>query len=271
MQLPIELLLVIVVGFVMAWAVGANDVANAMASTVGSKTLTIRSAVIIAAFFEAVGAMLASGQVTNMIRYGIIDVQVFTDQLAIFVIGMLSALMSAATWLLVATYHGWPVSTTHSIIGAVLGFGLVGVGYQHILWKSLLCIGLSWILTPICAVIMAYGVFCSISVLVLASDNPLKQANWLIPVCMALLVLVFSGVTIFQGLGTIGVYLDLWQQYVVVFCLAISTFLFGRKYTKKKLKKVKVANRDEQLQAVEKKFGVLSIMTAASMAYAQLK
>ncbi len=145
MHLTIELFLVIIVGFVMAWAVGANDVANAMAGTVGSKTLTVRDAVIVAALFEAMGAMLASGQVTNMIRYGIIDIQVFTDQLSVFVIGMLSALMSAATWLLIATYNGWPVSTTHSIIGAVLGFGLVGVGYQHILWGSLLNIAMSWV------------------------------------------------------------------------------------------------------------------------------
>ncbi len=268
MHLTIELFLVIIVGFVMAWAVGANDVANAMAGTVGSKTLTVRDAVIVAALFEAMGAMLASGQVTNMIRYGIIDIQVFTDQLSVFVIGMLSALMSAATWLLIATYNGWPVSTTHSIIGAVLGFGLVGVGYQHILWGSLLNIAMSWVLTPIVAIMLAYNIFTMVSYIILASNNPLSRAEWLIPVCMALLVLIFSGVTIFQGLTTIGVQLGPGQQYSVVAVAVILTFMIGRRCVCKDLKKAKSSSQEEQLQVVEAKFGILSVMTAASMAYA---
>ena len=268
MQLPIEMLMVVIVGFIMAWAVGANDVANAMASTVGSKTLSVRNAVIIAAIFEAIGAMFASGQVTNMIRYGIVDVQVFSDQLPLFVIGMLASLMSAASWLIIATHHGWPVSTTHSIIGAVLGFGMASVGAKYILWSSLAGIVMSWFLTPICAIVMAYWLFSMISLWVLSANNPLKRANRLIPVCMVALVVIFASVTLLQGVQTIGIHLSKWQQFWLIMGLAAVTFGIGQHYTRRKLAKVKQSSREIQLKAVEKKFGILSIMTAASMAYA---
>ena len=268
MTLSAELALAILVGFVMAWAVGANDVANAMASTVGSKTLTVRSAVIIAAIFEAMGALLASGQVTNMIRYGIVDIAMFSHQLDHFVIGMLAALMSAASWLIIATHYGLPVSTTHSIIGAVLGFGIVSVGTQHILWLSVLNIVISWILTPIFAIFIAYAIFYGISYLVFSAKDPIQQANWLIPLCMSLLVLIFSGVTVFQGLSTIGVEFNGGQKQIIVLTLAALTYTAGWQYTHQRLKKKRELSREEQLQAVEQKFGILSIMTAASMAYA---
>lgn len=268
MILSAELTLAILVGFVMAWAVGANDVANAMASTVGSKTLTVRSAVIIAAIFEASGALLASGQVTNMIRYGIVDIAIFSQQLDHFVIGMLAALMSAASWLIIATHYGLPVSTTHSIIGAVLGFGVVSVGAQHILWLSVINIVFSWIVTPVLAIITAYCVFYGISYLVFSAKEPIQRANWFIPLCMSLLVLIFSGVTVFQGLSTIGIEFSDWQKQIIVLSFAAVTYIAGWQYTHRKLNKKRQLSREEQLQAVEKKFGILSIMTAASMAYA---
>jgi PiT family inorganic phosphate transporter len=268
MILSIELILAVTVGFVMAWAVGANDVANAMASTVGSKTLTVRSAVITAAIFEALGAGLASGQVTNMIRYGIVDVSIYAQHLDYFVIGMLSALMSAATWLIIATHHGLPVSTTHSIIGAVIGFGVVSMGSKHILWYSVWSILASWVATPLCAIVLAYVVFRCISYVVFSAESPIKQANWLVPLCMMLLVLIFSGVTIFQGLDTIGIQLLDWQKQVTIWALASVTYAVGWQYTNKMLKRTERLTREKQLNAVEKKFGILSIMTAASMAYA---
>ena len=109
-----ETFFALVVGFIMAWAIGANDVANAMASTVGARILSIRQAVIVAAIFEALGAMFASGQVTNMIRFGIVDIELFAEQPQLFVIGMFAALLSASTWLIFATHYGLPVSTTHN-------------------------------------------------------------------------------------------------------------------------------------------------------------
>lgn len=268
MAFSVELIMAVAVGFIMAWAVGANDVANAMASTVGSKTLTVRNAVIIAAIFEAVGAVLASGQVTNMIRYGIVDVQIFVHNPHDFVLGMLAALMSAATWLIIATHRGWPVSTTHSIIGAVLGFGLVSVGFEHILWRSVGSILLSWVVTPVVAILVAFLIFSWISRTVLSSDKPIKQANWVIPLCMMSLVFIFAGVTIFQGIDTLGVHLRWHQKFMVVTAIAVVAFFSSRLITTKRFSQMGLKSTKEELDAVEKKFGILSIMTAASMAYA---
>ena len=268
MAFPIELVLAVVIGFLMAWAVGANDVANAMASTVGSKTLSVQSAVLIAAVFEAVGAIFASGQVTNMIRYGVLDIAAFHEQQDIFILGMLASLLSAATWLLVATYHGWPVSTTHSIIGAVLGFGFVSVGVDNILWGNLRLIFLSWLLTPVCAVCAAYLIFQIISYVVLSAPAPLQRAGKVVPICLMLLVFIFGGVTVFQGIDALGIKVDLWQKYVWVTITAIATYVLVSAYAQKEYIKYQCLGREQQLVIVEKKFGVLSIITAASMAYA---
>jgi PiT family inorganic phosphate transporter len=124
----ILLILVCVFGFFMAWGVGANDVANAMGTSVGSKALTVKQAIIIAMIFEFAGAYLAGGEVTSTIRKGIIDPALLAGSPEILIFGMMSALLSAGIWLLVASSFGWPVSTTHSIVGAIVGFEAVGIG-----------------------------------------------------------------------------------------------------------------------------------------------
>ena len=138
-------------GFFMAWGVGANDVANAMGTSVGSKALTIKQAILIAMVFEFAGAYLAGGEVTSTIRKGIVDSAVFTDQPDLLVFGMLSALLAAGTWLAVASYMGWPVSTTHSIVGAIVGFAAVGVSYDAVNWTKVSTIVASWVVSPVMA------------------------------------------------------------------------------------------------------------------------
>ena len=123
----ILLVLACIFGFFMAWGVGANDVANAMGTSVGSRALTIKQAIIIAMIFEFCGAYLAGGEVTETIKNGIVDIDVMTADL--LVLGMMSALLAAGTWLLIATSKGWPVSTTHTIIGAVVGFAAFGCSF----------------------------------------------------------------------------------------------------------------------------------------------
>ncbi len=123
-------------GFIMAYGVGANDVANAMGTSVGSKALTIKQAIIVAAIFEFTGAFFAGGEVTSTIRSGIVDSEVFAKVPELLAFGMIAALLAAGTWLLVATYYGWPVSTTHSIVGAILGFSAVGVGIDSVHWDE---------------------------------------------------------------------------------------------------------------------------------------
>lgn len=116
-------------GFFMAFGIGANDVSNAMGTSVGSGTITAKQAILVAMVFEFAGAYLAGGEVTETIKSGIIDVQEFANTPDVLVLGMMAALFAAGTWLLIASKMGWPVSTTHSIIGAIIGFALVTVRF----------------------------------------------------------------------------------------------------------------------------------------------
>src|SRR5690625_3268424 len=156
------LLMACAFGFFMAWGVGANDVANAMGTSVGSGALTIRQAIAIAIVFEFCGAYFAGGEVTNTIRSGIIAPDALSDRPDLLVYGMLSALLAAGTWLLIASLRGWPVSTTHSIIGALVGFAVVGVSAESVQWAKVGSIVASWVVSPVMAGILSFGLFMSV-------------------------------------------------------------------------------------------------------------
>ena len=153
--IPLILISAAMLGFFAAYGVGANDVANAMGTSVGSKVLTIKQAVLIAAIFEFLGAFLAGGGVTQTIRKGVIDPALFDANLEIMIYGMISALFAAGTWLLIASLRGWPVSTTHTIVGAIVGFGIYALGFDKINWYVVGNIGLSWITSPLSSAIVA--------------------------------------------------------------------------------------------------------------------
>src|SRR5690554_4314396 len=147
----IFILLACLFGLFMAWGVGANDVANAMGTSVGSKAITIKQAIIIAVIFEFLGAWLAGGEVTATIRGRIVDPALLQANPELLVYGMLSALLAAALWLLIASARGWPVSTTHSIVGAIVGFGAVGLGMEAVAWHRVGTIASSWVVSPLLA------------------------------------------------------------------------------------------------------------------------
>ena len=158
----ILLILAMLFGIFMAWGVGANDVANAMGTSVGAKAITIKQAIIIAMVFEFAGAYLAGGEVTSTIRKGIVDPEALADTPELFVYGMLAALLAAGTWLLVATAFGWPVSTTHSIVGAIIGFACVGIGFDSVQWPKVAEIASSWVLSPIMAGTLSFFLYLSL-------------------------------------------------------------------------------------------------------------
>ena len=153
--IPLIIISAAMLGFFTAYGVGANDVANAMGTSVGSKVLTIKQAVLIAAIFEFLGAFLAGGGVTQTIRKGVIDPALFDANLEILIFGMISALFAAGAWLLIASLRGWPVSTTHTIVGAIVGFGIYALGFDKINWSVVGNIGLSWITSPLSSAIVA--------------------------------------------------------------------------------------------------------------------
>ena len=154
-------------GLFMAWGVGANDVANAMGTSIGSGAVTIKQAILIAAIFEFSGAFLAGGQVTATIRKGIIDAQLAAGSPELLIWGMLASLLAAAVWLMVATRLGWPVSTTHSIVGAIVGFAIVAISLDAVNWGKVGSIVMSWVVSPLMAGSIAFALFVSVQKLIL--------------------------------------------------------------------------------------------------------
>ncbi len=259
------IILAAVFGFLMAWGVGANDVANAMGTSVGSKALSVMQAIIIAAIFETLGALLAGGQVTQTIRGQIIDVQQFTGSAELLIFGMLASLLAAGTWLIVASSFGWPVSTTHSIVGAVIGFGLVSLGVDAIHWSKTVDIALSWVVTPIIALVIAFLLFRSVQHLIFESSDPIRNAKRYVPWYIFLVALVLSLVTLLNGLKHIGLQLDKWQSVLLAVAISVVVMLIGQWL----LRRI-VAKQTERVDFVklEKIFAVLMLFTACAMAFA---
>jgi PiT family inorganic phosphate transporter len=192
--------IVLASGFYMAWNIGANDVANAMGTSIGSKALSWRQAVGIAAVLEFLGALLVGGNVTATIQSGIVDPEVFARSPQIFVLGMLSALIGSGLWLNVASLFGWPVSTTHAIVGSILGFGLIVGGPGAILWLDTAAIAISWIISPVLAGLVAYGLFSAVQRLVLYDPHPVRAARRFAPWIVGFALTILSLCVLFEGL-----------------------------------------------------------------------
>lgn len=254
-------------GFFMAWGIGANDVANAMGTSVGSKALTIKQAIIIAAIFEFAGAYLAGGEVTATIRKGIIDSAYFIDSPDLLVFGMIASLLAAGFWLLIASYLGWPVSTTHSIVGAIVGFAAVGVSVESVAWSKVIGIVGSWIVTPAISGFFAYLIFMSAQKLIFDQADPLKKAKRYVPFYMALAGFVLSLVTIQKGLKHVGLNLATSDGILLAVGIAVVVFFIG-KFAISRLKFNEEANRQMHYANVEKVFAVLMVVTACCMAFA---
>jgi PiT family inorganic phosphate transporter len=254
-------------GLFMAWGVGANDVANAMGTSVGSKAITIRQAVVIAAIFEFAGAYLAGGQVTQTIRKGIIDTSLMMDSPDLLIYGMLASLLAAGVWLLIASRAGWPVSTTHSIVGAIVGFAAVGIGFEAVQWGKVGSIAMSWLISPALAGTIAYTLFRSVQNLILDTDNPLDSAKKYVPYYIFLVGFILSLVTMFKGLKHVGLDIDTGNCYLIAVGVGLLAMLIG-KFSISRLKFDPLADRDFHYTNVEKVFAVLMMFTACAMAFA---
>jgi PiT family inorganic phosphate transporter len=254
-------------GLFMAWGIGANDVANAMATSVGSKALTIKQAILVAAVFEFAGAFLAGGQVTATIRKGIIDASAVESNPELLIFGMLAALLAAAVWLLIASRKGWPVSTTHSIVGAIVGFAVVGIGPASVHWAQVGTIAASWVVSPMVSGFLAFFIFMSVQKLILGTDDPLKNARKYVPVYIFAVGFILALVTLLKGLKHIGLDLSTGESVAVAFASGLVTMFIGIAG----IKRIKInLNEDVNFRFanVEKIFGVLMIFTACGMAFA---
>jgi len=254
-------------GIFMAWGIGANDVANAMATSVGSKALTIKQAILVAAVFEFLGAVLAGGEVTSTIRKGIVDADLLAGSPELLVYGMLAALLAAGTWLLIASSRGWPVSTTHSIVGAIVGFAAVGIGMDAVQWGKVGTIVMSWVVSPLTAGFIAYLIYQSVQRLILRQEDPLTKAKRYVPVYIFLAAFTITLVTILKGLKHVGLDMSLRDAYLLAISIAVGIALIGA-IAIQRIQPDKKAEKAQHFYTVERVFGVLMVVTACGMAFA---
>ncbi|WP_445619371.1 inorganic phosphate transporter [Kushneria sp. Sum13] len=261
------ILLACVFGFFMAWGVGANDVANAMGTSVGSKAITIRQAICIAIVFEFLGAWLAGGEVTATIRNGIIDPTLLSNEPQYLVYGMLSSLLAAAIWLMIASKQGWPVSTTHSVVGAIVGFAVAGLGPSSVQWSAIGQIVSSWVISPVIAGVIAFLLFRSIQSLIFENKDPLAAARRYVPGYMFLVGFIVAMVTLLKGLSHVGLNLSFTDALLWAMGVGAIITLLGILLERRITHEPRGGNRSS-FTGVERIFGVLMMFTACAMAFA---
>lgn len=254
-------------GVFMAWGIGANDVANAMGTSVGARALTLKQAILIAAVFEFLGAVLAGGEVTSTIRKGIVDPDLLANSPDLLVYGMMAALLAAAIWLWIATQKGWPVSTTHSIVGAVVGFAAVGLGMDAVQWGKVGTIAMSWVVSPLSAGIIAFFIFRSVQWLILDRDDPLAKAKIYVPFYIFLVGFVLTLVTLFKGLKHVGLHVSTQQAYLIAALVGAAIACVGAILVRR-IHSPPSGDGEFRFRTVERVFGVLMVCTACAMAFA---
>jgi len=258
-------LLAIICGFVMAWGIGANDVSNAMGTSVGSKSISIRQAIIIAAIFEFMGAFFAGGEVTATIKNNILTIPQTPDHIDVFCTGMLASLMASSCWLLLASVRGWPVSTTHTIVGAILGFGLVNIGSEFIHWPMVSFILFGWICSPVLGALLSYILYKSTQKLIFDQNNPFLAARKVVPyyifLCSCILLTIIS-----THLEKIFVSFSAVNPYLFAIGVSLAIMLVSKLYINR-LPQAMTALATPR-ESVEKIFAVLMIFTACTMAFA---
>ena len=262
--IPLPLWIAALLAFYMAWAIGANDVANAMGTSVGSGALTVGGAIIVAAIFEFAGAFLAGGHVTDTVRKGMLDMSLLSREQLIY--GMMASLASAGTLLIGATRFGLPISTTHSIVGAIVGFGAVAIGIDAVNWPKVLQISLSWITSPLLAGVIAFAIFHLIRSTILNKSNPVHQIRKYGPAFFFFVFFIIGLVTLFKGLKHINLDLDLMEALAGSVALGLIGSGIGAFF----IRRVQIgeADPDHRFDQVERIFVVLQILTACAIAFA---
>ena len=279
MDIAIVIGLAAILGLYMAWNIGANDVANSMADAVGSKAITIRQAVILAGICEFAGAVLVGAHVTDTVRKGIVDPSVISslpgmtpgDAAALMIIGMTASLLSAAMWLNYSSWAGMPVSTTHSIVGAVAGFGIMVAGYDAVNWGKMGQIVASWFISPVAGAIMAFVLFKFISRAILGQHRPVMAARKYVPYIVFLVFFVVTIATIYKGLKHVigGLeWMSGWTSFLIAFALSTAAGVLSRRFINNYLEGKETLKIPEQLNEVERVFTPLVIISSCSVAFA---
>lgn len=251
----------------MTWGVGANDLANVMSTTMGSKAVTVKQAMIIAVIFEFAGAFLGGDGVTETMRDGIIDSSQLSNQPKILIEGMLSVLFACTIWMNLASYIGVPVSITNALVGSMVGFGAMVLGVDAIHWNQVGHIAVGWITSPLISGVTAYILFISIQQTIFIKSNPLAKAKLYIPIYLFLIGSILSFITVFKGLNHFDIHLNMKQSLAVTLATSIIITIMGMVFIKNIPENPRIKRRERFIQ-VEKYFAVLMAMTACAMAFA---
>ncbi|MHC4816395.1 MAG: inorganic phosphate transporter, partial [Planctomycetota bacterium] len=250
------------VGLYMAWNIGANDVANAMGTSVGSRALTLRQAVVLAGILEFAGAVLVGSYVTDTVRKGIVDPSIFAGEPQLLAYGMTAALAAAAIWLNLATVLSWPVSTTHSIVGAVAGFGIIVGGVDAISWTTLGTVVASWVISPFTGGLTAYLVYMLIRKRIIETQDPGEAARRNAPLLVAGMLFVLTLAMLFKGLKNLKLKLLWWQSAGLAVAAAACGHVLMRLFGSRN------PPPSRGLKTMEEIFRYLQIASAAFVAFA---
>ena len=259
--------LAVIFGLYMTWGIGANDVANAMGTSVGSGAITVRQAIVIAAIAEFAGAYLAGGDVASTISKGIVDTEVFAGHPEFLVLGMLAALLAAAIWLMAATQRGWPVSTTHTIVGAVVGMAIAALGMDAVQWGKMGEIVASWFVSPVLGGVGALLLMLSIRKLILDTDDPIAQTRKWGPAYAFLVGWMVALVTLTKGLKNLDIHLSTTEGNVLAVVVGIVVAIIG-KVMMNRVKLDAGADKSFHFASVERLFVPMMIFTGVAMAFA---
>lgn len=267
--MSIDLVYIIVaciIGLIMAWGIGANDLANIMSTTMGSKAITVKQALVIAVVFEFAGALLGGTHVTNTIRTGIINIAEVSPPVYI-IYGMLSVLLASSVWIWLASFFGMPVSITNAIVGALVGFGAIVLGVNTIHWQTITHIAISWVCSPLIAGIVAFLLFNTIRKYVLSQKLPAEAVKKAAPFYLFLVGVVLASMIVIKGLEHFDISLSFVQKMLIDAVTGSVVALFGMILVGR-VKNGVDASYHEQLTYVEKVFGILMALTACAMVFA---
>jgi inorganic phosphate transporter, PiT family len=219
--------LTIIIGFYMAWNIGANDVANAVSTSVGSKALTLKKAVILAGIFEFVGAYFLGTNVSTTIQYKIIDPSVFINDPNIFILGMIASLLATGIWLNLASFFKHPISTTHAIVGAVLGFGVIIGGVHSVNWLLVFSIILSWLITPLFSASISYFIFSLLQKRILFALSPIEATKKFIPRLIFFSFAILTLIITFAKLSYLNVKFNFLLSFICSFVIGLISFFIA--------------------------------------------
>lgn len=226
-------ILVLAIGFYMAWNIGANDVSNAMGTSVGSGALSLRKAVFLAAILEFSGAFFAGSNVSETMQRGLIDTDIFLTEPTLLILGMCAALFGTSLWLQIASYCGWPVSTTHAIVGAIIGFGVVVGGTEAVQWEEIISIGASWVISPTLSALFSYFIFSILQKKILYAMHPIAATKKLFPWLVFLVFFVFSLSMLFNGLENLNFTVSFGQAFLIAILVGLVAFLISKWFIQK--------------------------------------